>query len=93
MKKLLYHPAYITMINELKNRRKELGLNQEELGLLIKRDQKFISRIEAFTKEIDIDELLIICAALQMSFLKVLARFSYNYNIKEIQDKKSPKDL
>lgn len=85
-KKLLYNPAYVFIINELKTQRKKLNLKQSELGELIKRDQKFVSRIEAFTKEIDIDELYIMCEALDISFLKLIAKFSYQMKLQNSPD-------
>ncbi len=74
--KCVYSDAYGEIVQTLKNVRHEKKLDQEHLGRIIGKDQKFISRIEGFNQIINVEELFDYCHALDINFLELMAKYA-----------------
>ena len=57
MAKTLYSKEYKRLVQRLKKIRLERGLNQVEVGKLLKKDQTFISKVEAGQYRLDAMQL------------------------------------
>jgi transcriptional regulator with XRE-family HTH domain len=68
----IYRREYSQMLEFLQNKRKERGLTQAELGMLIGQDQTFVSKYENQVRRLDIVETLDICKALGISMCDLL---------------------
>lgn len=60
------------LLRNIKSRRKEKGLTQQELGELIGKDSGEISKIERGERRISLEQLYIISEALDCSILSLL---------------------
>ena len=74
----MYSDAYGEMVLALKTARHEKKLDQEHLGRIIGKDQKFISRIESFNQIINIEELFEYCRALEIDFSELVSKYAEN---------------
>jgi len=57
MEKTIYSKEHRFLIEQLKQARKEAGLDQDEVAKLLKRTQSYISKIESGQRRIDVVQL------------------------------------
>ena len=57
MEKTVYSKEHRFLIEQLKQARKEAGLDQDEVAKLLKRTQSYISKIESGQRRIDVVQL------------------------------------
>lgn len=57
MTKILYSTEHKKIVEQLKKARKESGLDQKDVAMLLERTQSFVSKIEAGQRRIDIIQL------------------------------------
>jgi len=65
-RKSLFSDAYAEIIRCLVERRKELGMTQEDLAAAYGEDQSFISRIERLQRRLDVHEYTVFCRILKV---------------------------
>lgn len=61
-----FEQGYILVIDRLVARRRELGLNQAEVGVRYGEDQSFVSRVERRQRRIDVWEYVRFCRVLEI---------------------------
>lgn len=67
VKNTLYRKENSILVSILKRRRKEQGLTQAELALLVGKDQTYVSKYENFVRKIDCIEFFDLCGVLELS--------------------------
>lgn len=55
--KSIHDPRYVEMISHLKQVRKSKKVSQVELGERLRRDQKYVSKVESLVRRLDLIEL------------------------------------
>ena len=61
MRKTIYDPAYICMLRELRHRRRELGLRQEDVALQLGVSRTWVGKAEQCERRLDVLELHRLC--------------------------------
>ena len=57
MIKTIYSNSQVNLVERLKQARKEAGLNQVEVAVLLRKTQSYISKIESGQRRIDVVQL------------------------------------
>lgn len=68
MEKTIYSREYNIFLKELRQKREELGITQEELAERLGVTQSFISKCERGERRIDIIELRYFCMGMRIPF-------------------------
>lgn len=66
-RKSAFARPYIALIGQLIERRREIGMTQEQLGAAYGEDQSFISRVERCQRRIDVYEFVRFCRILRIN--------------------------
>ncbi len=57
MSKVIYSKEHQYIVEQLRNARKETGLDQEDVAVLLGKTQSYVSKVEAGQRRIDIVQL------------------------------------
>lgn len=61
MKKSIFHPSYVAMIERLRKRRLELGLTQEDVAKKLGVPHTWVSKVETCERRLDFLETVDLC--------------------------------
>jgi len=75
VKKSIYSPEQAELLRLLREKRRESGLSQVELGKRLGRSQSFVSKYESGELRLDLVELKLICRALGISLSSFVRQF------------------
>lgn len=70
--KSLYREEFTRLVSALRAQREARGLSQAEVGMLVGRDQTFVSKYEKQVQRIDVVELHDLCRVLELDFHHLL---------------------
>lgn len=61
MTKTIHHPAYVAMIQRLRERRIELGLTQRQVASKLGVPRTWVNKVEAYERRLDFIETVDLC--------------------------------
>ena len=61
MTKTIHHPAYVTMIQRLRERRIELGMSQDDVARKLKVSRTWVIKVEQRERRLDFIETVDLC--------------------------------
>jgi len=73
MKKSIYDPAYVRIIESLKQRRLDRGLTQAQVAQKLGRARTWVNKLEQCERRLDVVELRDLCALYGIDFHEVVA--------------------
>jgi transcriptional regulator with XRE-family HTH domain len=68
----IHSKQYRALLVLIRGLREDAGLTQAELAKRLDRPQSWISKVEVGERRIDIEELRLVCTALEVDFLRVV---------------------
>lgn len=76
--KQIHHDMYKLLVNKIREKRKSLGLKQDVFSKMLGRDEKYISRIEQFDRDLNMLETWELCQNLEIDFVELMRQFDTN---------------
>lgn len=70
--------AYKVLVLQLKEARHSKKLDQEHLGRMLGKDQRYISNIESLNQILNVEELYDFCTALNVEFEEIVRTYGQN---------------
>jgi transcriptional regulator with XRE-family HTH domain len=67
MMKTIYAPAYVCLVEEIRQRRKKLNLRQEDLAGRLGVNRNWISKVERRESRLDVLQYVELCKALDIN--------------------------
>lgn len=71
--KTIYRKEYVSILLFLKSARIKKNLSQEELALLLGKDQTYVSKYESGIRRLDVVEVFDICKALDINMKDIIS--------------------
>jgi transcriptional regulator with XRE-family HTH domain len=68
----IHAPEYIEFVTRLRNARKRRGLTQNDLAVLLRKPQSFVSKVETCERRLDVIEAAEWCVLLRINLVDVL---------------------
>ena len=76
MTKTIYAPAYVCLVDQIRNRRQELNLRQEDLAGRLGVNRNWVSKVERRESRLDVLQYVEICKALDIDPASTLRAFT-----------------